>query len=161
MGDSIVKHCKFFNTSPHCFPGATVHTLLNKLPGLLQSAPLTITRVIIHVGTKDTTRGQSEITKLDFKDRFKCLSSCGKSVFISGALPTLARGAERFSRITALHTWLKHTSFQYNFGFIDHFNLFWSCSSFYQRDGLHINPLGNRFLTANIIYAVQTHNSPY
>lgn len=86
------------------------------------------------------------------------LSSCDKTVFISGPLPTFGRGDARFSRLLDLNTYLKHTSHLYNFGFIDNFNLFWSRSCFYQHDGLHINPLGNRFLKNNIIYAVQTQD---
>uniref|UniRef100_A0A3P9HNY2 SGNH hydrolase-type esterase domain-containing protein n=1 Tax=Oryzias latipes TaxID=8090 RepID=A0A3P9HNY2_ORYLA len=157
VGDSIIRRCRFFNATTHCFPGATVPTLLDKLPGLLQTAPPTITRIIIHIGTNDTSHSQSELTKLDFLDLFTFLVSCGKSVFISSPLPTLGHGAERFSRILALTNWLKHSSLCYNFGFIDNFNLFWDRCSFYQRDGLHINHLGTKFLTANIIYAVQSY----
>lgn len=46
------------NAVTHCFPGATVPVLLDKLPGLLQSLPSFMTRVIVHVGTNDTTRKQ-------------------------------------------------------------------------------------------------------
>lgn len=159
IGDSLIRNCRFFNATTHCIPGATVRTLLDKLPGILQTAPPTITRIIIHVGTNETSRRQSELTRHDFKELFNFLSLCGKTVFISGVIPTLARGDERFSRLRDLHTWLKNTSSNHNFGFIDNFNLFWCRSSFFKTDGVHINSLGNRFLTANIQYSILSHNS--
>ena len=158
VGDSIIRHCKFFNATTHCFPGATVRTILDNLPTLLQSAPPTINKIIVHVGTNDITRRQSEKTKSDFKDLFEFLAVSGKTVFISSPIPTFGRGDERFSRIRELHTWLKHITSSFNFGFIDNFNLFWCRSTFYQPDGIHINTLGNRFLTANILYTVHSHN---
>ena len=94
VGDSIVRNIKFFNTITRCFPGATVPVILEKLPELLQSAPSSIHRVIIHVGSNDTSWRQSEATKAHFKELFSLLESCGKSVFISGALPTLTRSVE-------------------------------------------------------------------
>lgn len=157
VGDSIIRHIKFFNVSTHCFPGATVRTLLTKLPGLIQAAAPTITRVIIHIGTNDAARQQSELTKQDFKSLFNFLSICGKLVFISGPIPSIGRGDGRFSRILSLHTWLQHNSTARNFGFIDNFNLFWSCPAFFNSDGIHPNRLGCRFLTDNIRHAVQTH----
>uniref|UniRef100_A0AAQ5YMU8 SGNH hydrolase-type esterase domain-containing protein n=1 Tax=Amphiprion ocellaris TaxID=80972 RepID=A0AAQ5YMU8_AMPOC len=92
-----------------CFPGATAAGLLDKLPELLQSIPSSVCRVIIHIGTNDTTRRQSELMKQDFMDLFRLMESCGKSVFISGPIPTLSHGAERFSRLLSLSTWLQHT----------------------------------------------------
>lgn len=158
VGDSIIRYCKFFNATTHCFPGATARTILDKLPGLLQSAPPTINKIILHVGTNDTTRRQSELTKLDFIDLFNFLAASGKTVFISSPIPTLGRGDERFSRIRSLNTWLHHISSTYNFGFIDNFNLFWCRPSFFYTDGLHINSLGTRFLTANIVYVIHSYN---
>ena len=157
IGDSIIRNCRFFNASTHCFPGATVRTILDKLPELLNSAPPSVDKLIIHVGTNDTTDRRSETTKLDFIRLFDFLANCRKTVFISGPIPTLNRGDGRFSRILSLDTWLKHTSSLYNFGFIDNFNLFWTRSAFYRQDGLHPSTLGNRFLTNNISYTVKTH----
>ena len=47
VGDSIVRHIRFANAATHCFPGATTADILEKLPGLLESAPPTITRIIV------------------------------------------------------------------------------------------------------------------
>ena len=156
IGDSIIRHVRFFNAATHCFPGATVRTILGKLPALLHSLPASIKRVVVHVGTCDTSRGQSELTKSDFKDLFIFLASCGKSVFISGPIPAAARGIEGFSRILSLNTWLLSTCSTLNINFIDNFNLFWNRSPLFRPDGVHPNQHGSRLLTANLLHAVQT-----
>lgn len=156
IGDSIVKNIRYFNAITRCFPGATAAVILDKLPELLRSIPSSIRRVIVHVGTNDTFHRQSEVTKIDFLNLFSLLESCGKSVFINGPIPTLSRGAERFSRILSLSTWLQHTCPAHNLSFIDNFNLFWNRSGFYRHDGLHPSTLGSSFLTANILHVVQS-----
>uniref|UniRef100_A0AAQ6ISP4 SGNH hydrolase-type esterase domain-containing protein n=1 Tax=Anabas testudineus TaxID=64144 RepID=A0AAQ6ISP4_ANATE len=152
VGDSITRHIRFFNAATHCFPGATVPVILDKLPSLLDSLPSSIVRVIVHVGSCDTTRQHSELTKKDFNALFSFLKSCGKSVFISGPIPTLGRGIGRFSRILSLHTWLQSACKSQHLGFI---YLFWDRPSFFRNDGLHPSRHGNRMLAANIQHAIQ------
>ncbi|XP_029938415.1 uncharacterized protein LOC115381268 [Salarias fasciatus] len=64
VGDSSIRNIRFFNAITRCIPGATVPTILHDLPELLQSLPSTVRRVIVHVGTNDTARRQSETTCL-------------------------------------------------------------------------------------------------
>ncbi|CAJ1050778.1 hypothetical protein D4764_12G0010930 [Xyrichtys novacula] len=153
IGDSIVRHVRFFNAVTHCFPGATVPTLLHKLPELLGSLPSSITRLVLHLGFNDTSSRQSEVTKDHFKKLFKVLTDCGKSVFISGPLPSFDRGMGRFSRLLSLNTWL-HSACPCGFRFIDNFNLFWNRSPFYKADGVHPSHLGSRVLGDNFRHAV-------
>ena len=115
-----------------------------------------INRVLVHVGTNDTSRQQSELTKKDFNALFSFLNSCGKDVWLSGPLPTDGRGAGRFSRILSLNTWLQSACRIHNIGFIDNFNLFWNRPSLIRADGLHPNSLGSRVLADNIQHAVLT-----
>uniref|UniRef100_A0A3Q1G235 SGNH hydrolase-type esterase domain-containing protein n=1 Tax=Acanthochromis polyacanthus TaxID=80966 RepID=A0A3Q1G235_9TELE len=115
-----------------------------------------LSHVIIHLGTNDTVRRQSELRKNYFKDLFNLLKSCCKSVFITGPIPTLSPGVERFSRLISLSTWLWHICTAQNLNFIDNFNLFWNCLGFYLHDRLHPSTLGNSVLTANILHAVQS-----
>lgn len=156
IGDSIIRDVRFFNAITYCIPGATVPVLLKKLPDLLLSIPDTIYRVIVHVGSNDTTQQTSETTKKQFKELFSLLRSHGLSVFISGPIPTLNRGDNRFSRILHLNTWLQHVCRSYCFTFIDNFNLFWRRSSLFKSDGLHPNRQGSNMLAANLRYSVQT-----
>ncbi|XP_054864080.1 uncharacterized protein LOC129348233 [Amphiprion ocellaris] len=81
IGDSIVRNIRFFNATTRCFPGATAAGLLDKLPELLQSIPSSVCRVIIHIGTNDTTRRQSELMKQDFMDLFRLMESCAGTNF--------------------------------------------------------------------------------
>ncbi|XP_073328899.1 uncharacterized protein [Pagrus major] len=144
IGDSITRNIRFFNATTCCFPGATAPKILEKLPGLLQSLPSSITRIVVHVGTNDLARGASELTKRDFTSLLDFLGTCGKSVFISGPIPTIGRGDARFSRLLQLDSWLKHACYARGFNFADNFNLFWNRPSFYKPDGLHPNTTGSR-----------------
>ena len=87
----------FHNVVMNCFPVATTPTSWrNPNPGLLDSFPA-IMKVIVHVGTNDTARHQSELTKGDFIRLFNLLNSCGEKtvwgvlagflVFILGSSP--------------------------------------------------------------------------
>uniref|UniRef100_A0A3P9KUQ3 SGNH hydrolase-type esterase domain-containing protein n=1 Tax=Oryzias latipes TaxID=8090 RepID=A0A3P9KUQ3_ORYLA len=131
IGDSIIRKVRFFNAVTHCFPGATVLDILEKLPDLLRSFPL-----------------------------FNFLNSCPLTVFISGPLPSLSRGQGRFSRLLSLSIWLHSASSLNRFVFIDNFNLFWNRTSFYKTDGIHPSPLGSNVLAANIRHSVQTSPAP-
>ena len=69
------------------------------------------------------TARHSEVIKTDFNALISYLKQCGKSVFISGPIPTIGRGWERFSRLLSLNTWLRATCGKNNVGFIDNFAL--------------------------------------
>uniref|UniRef100_A0A3P9L5C9 SGNH hydrolase-type esterase domain-containing protein n=1 Tax=Oryzias latipes TaxID=8090 RepID=A0A3P9L5C9_ORYLA len=126
VGDSIIGHVRFFNAVTRCFPGSTVRGILEKLPGMLDSLPTSVFRLIVH------------------------------SVFISGPLPGLSPSTERFSRLLGMNTWLQTACMTRKCSFIDNFNLFWNRTSFYCLDGTHPNRMGSSILSANIRYAVQT-----
>uniref|UniRef100_A0A672YIB7 SGNH hydrolase-type esterase domain-containing protein n=1 Tax=Sphaeramia orbicularis TaxID=375764 RepID=A0A672YIB7_9TELE len=160
LGDSILRHVRFFNTTTKCFPGSTVTSILHELPQLLLSLPSTVTRIIVHVGFNDTSLQQSEVTKVHFKNLFDKLKGSGKAVFISGPLPSFARGVGQFSRLLSLNTWLQSASALNGFSFIDNFNLFWNRPSFYKSDGVHPSRLGSTVLAQNIQHAVLTKTTP-
>ena len=159
VGDSIIRNVRFFNAVTHCFPGTTVPSLLQKLPELLGSLPSSVKKVIIHLGFNDTSFRQSEETKKHFLKLFNLLRGCGKTVLISGPLPSFGRGAGRFSRLLSLNTWLQSACTSSGFTFIDNFNLFWNRSLFYMADGVHPSKLGSRVLADNIRHAVQVQTT--
>ena len=152
--DSIMRNIRFINAVTHCFPGTMTPDIICKLPGLIASLPTTIKRIIVHVGSNDTSRQQSELTKADFIGLFDLLNSTGKSAFISGPIPTLGRGIGRFSRILSLHTWLQSVWSTHNIGFIHNFNLFWNRSPLFAWDGLHPSSQGSRMLAGNLQHGV-------
>lgn len=73
VGDSITRNLRYFNVATHCFPGATVPVILEKLPELLLSLPPSIERVIVHIRSNDAHRGESEVTKGLFNKLFNYL----------------------------------------------------------------------------------------
>lgn len=156
VGDSIVKRVHFPGAATRCLPGATVQVLLDRLPELLRDAPQAVSRLVVHVGTNDVSRRQSERTKLDFIALFEFLKSTGKTVFISGPIPTIGRGSESFSRLLQLSTWLALHCSAYGLVFIDNFNLFWNRPSFYFTDGLHPSSLGSNVLSATMHHVILT-----
>uniref|UniRef100_A0AAV2JU49 SGNH hydrolase-type esterase domain-containing protein n=1 Tax=Knipowitschia caucasica TaxID=637954 RepID=A0AAV2JU49_KNICA len=136
VGDSIVRHVRFFNAVTHCITGATVPDLLIRLPPLLQSLPDTISKVIVHVGINDMKLQQSEVTKKHFMDLFRLLQSSGLCVFISGPVPTVNRGDCLYSRVVALNMWLQSACSTFNFVFVNNFGLFWKRHVAYRPDVL-------------------------
>uniref|UniRef100_A0A3B5ATE7 Uncharacterized protein n=1 Tax=Stegastes partitus TaxID=144197 RepID=A0A3B5ATE7_9TELE len=134
VGDSIVRNVRFFTT--RCFPGATVASLLDKLPGCCGPS-----HPPYAAWSSTWARRQSERTKKDFMDLFALLESCGKSVFISGPYRLQTPQLEHLVSITPaqLTTW---------------FLLTIVTSS--GPDGLHPSRLGSSVLTGNIHYSLQS-----
>ncbi|KAK2917541.1 hypothetical protein Q8A73_004287 [Channa argus] len=153
IGDSIVRDIRLKSAKTFCFPGATVTDIADKIPNLIEKHP-TATKVVIHVGTNDTKRQQSELLKRDFVSFFNSLESFHDRRFIiSGPIPTLGRGVGWFSRLLSLHTWLQPQVSAHGL-FVDNFNLFWDRRQYFKQDGLHPNFLGSRMLTENIVHSI-------
>lgn len=155
VGDSIMRNIRFFNSITRCFPGATILSILEKIPELLENLPSSVQRIIVHVGTNDSARGHSEVVKKDFNQLFSFLKNCGLSIFISGPIPTFGHGDVRFSRLLYLHHWLQAASTSHGFVFINNFNLFWNRPPLYRADGLHPSYRGRVALSTNIHHAVR------
>ncbi|CAJ1078415.1 LOW QUALITY PROTEIN: uncharacterized protein LOC116399339 [Xyrichtys novacula] len=139
IGDSITRGIRFFNVTTLSFPGATAADIANKIPSLLGSLPSSIRCIIVHISCDDTARRQSEQTKCDFKRLLNSLKDCGKSVFISGPLPTMMQNCERFSRILSLNSWTNMLCNAQKVHFIDNFNSFWNRPDYSNSDGIHLN----------------------
>lgn len=73
-----------------CFPGAKVLDILEQIPSLLSHPH--VRNVIVHVGTNDTAKQQSELLKSDFISLFNSLKVCGRQVFISRRFLLSAKG---------------------------------------------------------------------
>uniref|UniRef100_A0A3Q1F8G1 SGNH hydrolase-type esterase domain-containing protein n=1 Tax=Acanthochromis polyacanthus TaxID=80966 RepID=A0A3Q1F8G1_9TELE len=94
IGDSIIRNVRMRGAVTRSFPGATVMDITEKIPHILKSSP-EVTRIIIHTGTNDIPKQQSELLKEDFLHLFSVVNQFHLHVFISG--PT--RGVGRFSRL--------------------------------------------------------------
>ncbi|KAK0142305.1 hypothetical protein N1851_020039 [Merluccius polli] len=84
----------------------------------------TVKSLVIHTGALDVVKQQSEVLKRDFNDLLNKVRCLNTEVFISGPLPTVRRGDERFSRLLMLNRWLKDTCAAQSVNFIDNFNFF-------------------------------------
>ena len=152
IGDSILRRVRSKRAHTLFFPGATVLDIADKIPDILQSYP-DVNRIVLHVGTNDTLKQQSELLKKDFNHLFSVLKLFRGTVHISGPTPTLGRMG-RFSRLLNLNTWLSSACATLNVNFIDNFNLFWQRNHLFGADGLHLNKAGARILSANLSYSI-------
>jgi hypothetical protein len=109
-----------------CYPGARVQDIRSLLPTVLPQMPGADT-VVVHVGSNDIRRASSELIFV--------LKDSKQRPIISGPEPSLGRGCDRFSRLLALHIWLKDYSSSAGVTFIDNFDTFWKQKIPYRNDG--------------------------
>jgi len=95
----------------------------------------------------------------DYITLLDSLTVHNKYVFVSGPLPPLNRGIDRFSCTLSFHTCLQSTCATRNTVFIDNFNLLWNRPAFFRPDGIHPNVLGSRILTDNLFYSIYASRS--
>lgn len=154
IGSSMVRdlHIPPLPSGPskvYCFPGAKVRDIQHKLPGIL-ARHAKVDNIIVHVGTNDIRERRSIALQEDFTTLLSTLMGTGKRIVISGPLPTYRKGAERWSRLFWLHTWLEPLCTSLSIPYVDNFNLFWEMPNLLKRDGLHPNRHGARMLSDNI-----------
>lgn len=153
LGDSIVRNVSINEAHTVAFPGATVAVITDQIQDVVMSFPAADS-LVLHVGTNDISRRQSESLKRDFIQLFGVLKHLHLDVSISGPTPTFGRGCERFSRLLYLNTWLRSACQEHNVHFIDNFNLFWWRSDLFRNDGLHLNFAGANVLSMNLAYSL-------
>uniref|UniRef100_A0A3Q3RT53 Endonuclease/exonuclease/phosphatase domain-containing protein n=1 Tax=Mastacembelus armatus TaxID=205130 RepID=A0A3Q3RT53_9TELE len=73
--------------------------------------------------------------------------SLNAEVFISGPLPPVRGGTEKFSRLLALNTWLSTACDVHSIHFIDNFNHFWDRRHLFKGDRLSLNKSGVKHVT--------------
>uniref|UniRef100_A0AAZ1XBF5 Uncharacterized protein n=1 Tax=Oreochromis aureus TaxID=47969 RepID=A0AAZ1XBF5_OREAU len=76
-------------------------------------------------GSNDVSKQQSEVLKRDFTGLLNTVNSLNAAVFISGPVPPVRGGDERFSRLFALNKWLISACTDHSVHFINNFNIFW------------------------------------
>lgn len=87
FGDSIVQNVHLNRPLTVSFPGASVTDIAKKICSVLDCKP-PVNGVVIHVGTNDTSRQQSELLKRDFIQLINQISQSRLCVFMSGLTPT-------------------------------------------------------------------------
>ncbi|XP_010784345.1 uncharacterized protein [Notothenia coriiceps] len=120
----------------------------------------TVKNVVLHIGTNDVVKQLSEMLKKDFKCLLETVSSLNAEVFISGPLPPVRRGVERFSRLFALNTWLSTACTDHSVNFIDNFNFFWDRRHLYKANGVCLNKSGVKLFISNIFNCLRHQSVP-
>ncbi|XP_071062166.1 uncharacterized protein [Pseudochaenichthys georgianus] len=120
----------------------------------------TVKNVVLHIGTNDVVKQQSEVLKEDFKRLLETASSLNAEVFISGPLPPVRRGVERFSRLFALNTWLSTACTDHSVHFIDNFNFFWDRRHLFKANGVCLNKSGVKLFISNIFNCLRHQSVP-
>ncbi|KAK0144166.1 STAGA complex 65 subunit gamma [Merluccius polli] len=141
VGDGAVNKTKHFfskNTKVLCFTNDMVSNISEKILEITAEHP-TVKSLVIHTGALDVVKQKSEVLKRDFNDLLNKVRCLNTEVFISGPLPTVRRGDERFSRLLMLNRWLKDTC---AVNFIDNFNIFWERRHLFEADGFCLNKSG-------------------
>ncbi|KAK0144576.1 hypothetical protein N1851_017029 [Merluccius polli] len=152
VGDGAVNKTKHFfskNTKVLCFTNDMVSDISEKILEITAEHP-TVKSLVIHTGALDVVKQQSEVLKRDFNDLLNKVRCLNTEVFISGPLPTVRRGDERFSRLLMLNRWLKDTCAAQSVNFIDNFNFFWERRHLFEADGFCLNKSGVQLLSYNI-----------
>ncbi|KAK0156365.1 CDK5 regulatory subunit-associated protein 1 [Merluccius polli] len=141
VGDGAVNKTKHFfgkNTKVLCFTNDMVSDISQKILEITAEHP-TVKSLVIHTGALDVAKQQSEVLKRDFNDLLNKVRCLNTEVSISGPLPTVRRGDERFSRLLMLNRWLKDTCAAQSVNFIDNFNIFWERRHLFEADGFCLN----------------------
>ena len=97
VGDSIIRNVSVHNACTVVFPGATVAVIIDNIQDVALSFP-SAESLILHVGTNDVCKRDSEVLKSDF-NLFGLLKNLHYKVSISSPTPTAGCGNERFSRL--------------------------------------------------------------
>lgn len=108
VGDFGVKDLRYMcgqRTKVLCFPKDTVSDVRDKVAQTVADHP-TVENLILHVGSNDVAKKQSEVLKEDFTELLDTISCLGIRILISGSLPPIRGGVERFSRLFSLNTWM-------------------------------------------------------
>uniref|UniRef100_A0A8C5FRS3 SGNH hydrolase-type esterase domain-containing protein n=1 Tax=Gadus morhua TaxID=8049 RepID=A0A8C5FRS3_GADMO len=153
IGDSTIKDITGKKIKTCNFPYGMVSDINHKLAKIILENPK-ISQIIVHAGFNDIQREQSELLKRDYTDLLDTLDKIHINSFISGPIPAVDRGINRYSRLLALNTWLSRVCNERGRGFIDKFNLFWGRKYLFRADGLHPNRLGSKLLRDNLLFSL-------
>ena len=150
LGDSIVCFLALPGAITYCLSGGKTSDLIELIPTLLDIHP-TVHTVIAHSGCNDVMSRQSSKLHRDLESLCCTVESLGKRCIISGPIPNASRNSERFSRLYSLHQWLQGFCSATGLDYIANFDSFWSNTSMYKADGVHLNKRGTKLLTKNAI----------
>ncbi len=150
VGDSIVRFVKLPGAITYCLSGGKTVDFIELIPALLDFHP-SVHAVISHSGTNNVMSRHSAKLHHDLESLATTVESLGKRFILSGPIPSMSKSSERFSHLFSLHQWLENFTSATGFGYISHFDSFWTRCDLFRHDGLHPNMKGTNVLTHNLI----------
>nr|XP_040025023.1 uncharacterized protein LOC120812889 [Gasterosteus aculeatus aculeatus] len=160
VGDFSVKDMKSGNdTKVLCFLEDMVSDLEERILEIVAEHP-TVKNLILHIGSNDIEKQQSEKLKEDFDNLLETVSSVNAEVFISGPLPPTGRGAERFSRLFWVNKWLLTACAVRSMHSINNFSFFWDRRHLFKTNGLCLNKMGAKLFITNMFYIMRHPSVP-
>ena len=161
LGSSHVRHVRIRGALTHSISGATVKDIIASLPDLLRANPR-LTSVAIHVGANDIRFKQSITLEDDFRNLIQSVTNSGLSLIISGPFISPRHNDEQFSRLLALHVWLRGYCCSLAIPYVDNYAFFSGRRGVFEWDGrlggdrLHLNGMGAQLLSRSIALTVQS-----
>ena len=160
VGDYTLKNVRSStNTKVLIYPNDTVSDLTRRIGNIVEEHP-NVQNIVLHIGTNDVVKRESEVLKKDFIDLLNTVSYLKAEVTISGPLPPIGRGDEKFSRLMNLNTFLYSTCSARSVCFIDNFNFFWDRRHFFTRNGVLLNRSGVQLFLSNLFYFLRHPSVP-
>ncbi|XP_036419996.1 uncharacterized protein LOC118803642 [Colossoma macropomum] len=156
IGDSIVRHVKLATpfgapaVTVSCLPGARAPDISGNLRLLANKR---YSRIVIHVGANDIRLRQSEVTKGNIREVIKLAQTMSDAVICSGPIP-MRRGAEAYSRLSALNCWMSKWCPENEVGFIDNWLHFKGKPGLIGRDVVHPMREGAALLSCSIAHSL-------
>ncbi|KAM7138764.1 uncharacterized protein RBU57_016504 [Macrochelys suwanniensis] len=122
-----------------CLPGARIRDVTEALSRIIRPSDY-YPMLLIHVGTNDTARCDTEQIKSDYRALGVRVKDFGAQVVFSSILPVKGRGTGRDRCIVEVNAWLRRWCRQEGFGFLNHGMLIQE--GLLGRDGVHLSRRG-------------------
>uniref|UniRef100_A0A8C3H8J2 SGNH hydrolase-type esterase domain-containing protein n=1 Tax=Chrysemys picta bellii TaxID=8478 RepID=A0A8C3H8J2_CHRPI len=122
-----------------CLPGACIQNVTEALSRIIQPSDY-YPMLLIHVGTNDTVRSDTERIKSDYRALEVRVKEFVAQMVFSSILPVKGRGPGRDRCVMEVNAWLRRWCCQEGFGFLDHGMLFEE--GLLGRDGVHLSRRG-------------------
>ena len=167
VGDSMIRNQleEFCERSPkkrkrYCYPGAKIDDITDELKVIMEKEKQD-SLYIVHVGTNDVKTTSSESLIAKYRQMISTLKEKRTNFIVSGILPRLNAENQFYNKAFSTNDRLKSLCSEENVEFINLWNHFYDERSLFNRDGVHLNPVGSaRFgrLLNDVVEANKTKN---
>lgn len=165
VGDSMVRHQleEFCGRAPkrrkrYCYPGAKIDDITNALEDITEKEKQD-SLYIVHVGTNDVRNTNSEELLEKYKRMIRTLKEKRTNFIVSGILPRIDAEKQFYNKAFSTNDRLKSLCSKENVEFVNLWNHFYDQRILFNRDGLHLNPVGSARFGRLLNDAVDAHRT--